>query len=575
MAKYYRVNLKNKMGNIIYPNIHNLISIDKTTGGMTFAQGSILLSQGGITLSNGKIISKGLSLRGGHLYLEGTYGAVLDNTTKIVFGTPESNYANITANNGGAIAFYQSLTDKTNGFFWNPGQKAISPENDNQLSCGMSDKRWTNVYSINGNFSGPINSSVMTNSHIAGNRGENVIINSTRTEANAYVMLARFKSSNGVFTIGRWRDAFHLFYTAQSVVDAGTNAYTKNLVLLNESGNSTFPGIIKASNQIQASTAGTYRIAMGGGDSYAWIDCRDNTDTMVTNMTLTPNGINLYKDTYISGALSLNGNLSFTDSGTAWKGIKGTSGGNDQWYIGGKADAGDAGYLLIATGDGGNEPIYVRQYSNGGPPSGTITRTLTLLNASGNSSFPGLLTATSVNNYRYTRFNGANNGARWINLGTLVINGADQICNVTVYSGNGYNAGTNQNTQFDIFIKKGYQATASATSAFGVTVISSHNVSNSIKVKLMCSSSTTGVLWVYLPWAYWNGYYEIRGAYNSWTHNGGNSSSEPTSGTVQPVTYFHEVYSKDASVRNLYANTKATWDSNYSNYPSGTVMFCW
>lgn len=56
-------------------------------------------------------------------------------------------------------------------------------------------------------------------------------------------------------------------------------------------------------------------------------------------------------------------------------------------YVGGTAS--NSGYAEIATADDGNEPIYVRQYSD---VFNTIKRTLTLLDGSGNSSFPGSLT---------------------------------------------------------------------------------------------------------------------------------------------------------------------------------------
>lgn len=56
-------------------------------------------------------------------------------------------------------------------------------------------------------------------------------------------------------------------------------------------------------------------------------------------------------------------------------------------YVGGTAS--NSGYAEIATADDGNEPIYVRQYSD---VFNTIKRTLTLLDESGNTSFPGLIT---------------------------------------------------------------------------------------------------------------------------------------------------------------------------------------
>lgn len=50
-------------------------------------------------------------------------------------------------------------------------------------------------------------------------------------------------------------------------------------------------------------------------------------------------------------------------------------------------DADNAGYMEIATSDDGNEPIYVRQYNSGA--FGSIVRTLTLLDGSGNTVLPG------------------------------------------------------------------------------------------------------------------------------------------------------------------------------------------
>lgn len=532
MANYYRVNLKDKAGNIIYPNIHNLISINKTTGGMT-------LSQGGITLSNGKLISKGLSLRGGHLYLEGTYGAILDNTTKIVFGTPESNYANITANSGGAIGFYASLTDKTNGFFWNPGQKAISPENNNQLSCGMSDKRWTNVYSVNGNFSGQINSSVMTNSHIAGNRGENVIINSTRTEANAYVMLARFKSSNGVFTIGRWRDAFHLFYTAQSVVDAGTNGYTKNLVLLNESGNSIFPGMVKVSNQIQASTAGAYRIAMGGGDSYAWIDCRDNTDTMVTNMTLTPNGINLYKNTYIGGTLLLTNNISIERHGST--------------QIPLKVYGGDANGQGISIGAGGATII--------GSGESKASAEAELAAA---TEKMWMLSDTDI---QFTV-----NCQTWADRVSINLDTSRRLYPTSDNTGG---LGLSNHYWASSYIKKMHGQLEKVSSFFnagyaGLSYYDGEAMSTSVSNNGWAAPSGAWYQVLHLDLSVDNYYNDLYFPVNSreclyWRQR--------CSGGY--YGFFSIPASWDKSVRNFRAGTKATWDSNYSGYVNGTVMFCW
>ena len=54
----------------------------------------------------------------------------------------------------------------------------------------------------------------------------------------------------------------------------------------------------------------------------------------------------------------------------------------------------DVGYAEIATADNGNDPIYIRQY---GSEFTTATRTATILDSSGNTSFPGTVTAPNFN----------------------------------------------------------------------------------------------------------------------------------------------------------------------------------
>jgi hypothetical protein len=71
-------------------------------------------------------------------------------------------------------------------------------------------------------------------------------------------------------------------------------------------------------------------------------------------------------------------------------GIQGTVGDNDYWRFGGGATATNSGYAEIATADDGTEPIYVRQYTG---VFTTLARTAVLLDGSGNTSFPGTITA--------------------------------------------------------------------------------------------------------------------------------------------------------------------------------------
>lgn len=77
----------------------------------------------------------------------------------------------------------------------------------------------------------------------------------------------------------------------------------------------------------------------------------------------------------------------------------------------------DTGALEIATGDNGNEPVYLRQYSYLEEDNetvvdprphiyGRLVREATLLDASGNTKFPGTVTATSFSGNYTGTFNG-------------------------------------------------------------------------------------------------------------------------------------------------------------------------
>lgn len=89
-----------------------------------------------------------------------------------------------------------------------------------------------------------------------------------------------------------------------------------------------------------------------------------------------------------TGAYSITGNLEFSDAGTSggFKGVVGKCGTNDYWRVGGLGVASNDGRMEIATSDDANEPIYVRQYSG---VYSTLVRSATLLDANGNTSFPG------------------------------------------------------------------------------------------------------------------------------------------------------------------------------------------
>ena len=88
-----------------------------------------------------------------------------------------------------------------------------------------------------------------------------------------------------------------------------------------------------------------------------------------------------------TGAYSVTGNVEFASpaNGT-FRGVVGKCGVNDYWRVGGTSTADNAGYMEIATADDYNEPIYLRQYTGA---YATLKRTATLLDANGDTYFPG------------------------------------------------------------------------------------------------------------------------------------------------------------------------------------------
>ncbi|RGN29906.1 hypothetical protein [Bifidobacterium pseudocatenulatum] len=136
---------------------------------------------------------------------------------------------------------------------------------------------------------------------------------------------------------------------------------------------------------------------------------------------------------------------------------------------------------------------------------------------------------------------GAAGKPKWVKLGYLTSNGDSASVLLHVYSGNWYNGQASQNAEFEIFVKDGWQQSASATGAFGVSVSRIRNADD-VKVKVMAFSSTTCDIWAYLPWAYWNGHYTLQGDYKSWQDGpncGGTriQDAEPTKGTAQDLAY--------------------------------------
>ena len=130
---------------------------------------------------------------------------------------------------------------------------------------------------------------------------------------------------------------------------------------------------------------------------------------------------------------------------------------------------------------------------------------------------------------------GGSNAKVWSKLGTLVSKGDNSNFVINVYSGDGYNGQSYQNSKAEIVIKDGRQSSTSATTAFGVSVTRQN--CEGLLVQVRATAHNTCDVWVYLPWTYSWGNYTISGYYTSWTPSNNTSSTAPTTGTAQEVAY--------------------------------------
>lgn len=130
---------------------------------------------------------------------------------------------------------------------------------------------------------------------------------------------------------------------------------------------------------------------------------------------------------------------------------------------------------------------------------------------------------------------GGSNQIVWSKLGTLTSAGDTSNFIINVYTGNGYNGNASQNSEVEIVIKDGWQSSASTISAFGVSVTRQN--CDGLKVQVRATASNKCDIWVYLPWNYSLGTYTISGKYTAWVTSNSTQTAEPTTGTLQDLTY--------------------------------------
>lgn len=541
MPKYYRVNLKDKENNIIYPNIHNNWTFDK--------DGNVNINSN-ITLGNSNFIKL-------------TYN---EDNRKLMLSQCNVNY--IVPNGGWAMGIdYKTQSNATFG----------------AIGC-LGEKETIKYFYIGANYNNPFfKVDNLGNASIKGT----FAVNGTALKTNGNFFLDGTASgilgtaTKIIFSTGNMQNV-HAVITANSAGEIAflnsldSNTFTQKMIAYkpqissfmcqtNESFNlgtssvrwgslyardGYFRSYVYSGDYAGFGVDRNYYFMLGGQDSYTWIDLRRHSDGAVVNNLL------FYPDKLTTHKMQTWKSICIPKNGAAGYGLCNS---DDKSII---RDHNNGNITVDATGG----MLYLA-YQN--------TTNVNFFDGKVNIDSSGNIGALSVNSYRWSRFGGANNGARWIKLGSFDMDRDADILNITVYSGDGYNAVPYQNTMIEIFIKNGWQSSGSAANAFGVTAITSHYVNDSVQVKVLCGNHYSGDVWIYLPWGYWNGYYEVKGNYNYWNHSGAASASEPTDGTAQQVQKFHDVYSMDSSVRNIFANTIGCWNSYYSNYINGTVMFCW
>lgn len=192
---------------------------------------------------------------------------------------------------------------------------------------------------------------------------------------------------------------------------------------------------------------------------------------------------------------------------------------------GAKGDKGDKG----ATGPQGPQGVQGNTGATGPQgPQGVQGKT----GATGPTGPQGPKGEADIKCYRMA---GGSNAKVWSKLGTLVSKGDNSNFVINVYSGDGYNGKSYQNSKAEIMIKDGWQSSASATTAFGVSVTRQN--CEGLLVQVRATAHNTCDVWVYLPWTYSWGDYTISGYYTSWTPSNNTSSTAPTNGVAQEVAY--------------------------------------
>ena len=161
----------------------------------------------------------------------------------------------------------------------------------------------------------------------------------------------------------------------------------------------------------------------------------------------------------------------------------------------------------------------------------------------------------------------------WHKLGDYVTAGDGANLVLEIYDGNGYNSYAEQNSFLRVVIKDGWQSSRQATDSVGTTIERFGYWTANMEIRIVATAHNAGAVWIYLPWQYAQGTYEVSGQYTSWTHNSSTDSDTTTAPTTNQTKnsagdhsylYFDNAYTNSnvASATKLQ-NARSLWGNSF------------
>ena len=274
---------------------------------------------------------------------------------------------------------------------------------------------------------------------------------------------------------------------------------------------------------------------------------------------------------------SMTGDILFSNSGTTTRQVRFTVGDNDYGRVAAGATATNAGWVELASADDGNEPVYVRQYTG---VFSSIKRTATLLDSSGNTSFPGVVTAptfkgslsgnasTASSLYKYTSSDtGSASSGYWYKLASTSV--TTQYGNTDLhFIISDSNHGGDQADFFEGIARLKQQNAMGSSPSYSIRCLGRYGLTTS-NVKIVItentSSATSAELWVQIPKSNTAHYISI--VMNSgWTINSSMALQQtlPTGSSVSAVDRNFVGYANTAYTDESGNNIKASYGSSLS-----------